>query len=119
MWNDPNEVSHIYPYVDDRTVSIKVANFDWDDDGVIRVVSVARKGQILPVSGNAKWKESEFTVFNEEKNTLLNFQFIKRRNPVVKNNNVVINVKNQYGELLRSFTIPIGGIPKYKFKIEG
>jgi hypothetical protein len=119
MWDDPNEVSHIYPYVDDRTVSIKVANFDWDDDGVIRVVSVARKGQILQVSGNAEWKESEFTVFNEEKNTSLDFQFIKQRNPVVKNNNVVINVKNQYGELLRFYTIPIGGVPKYKFKIGG
>jgi hypothetical protein len=94
MWNDPNEVSHIYPYVDERAVSIKVANFDWDDDGVIRVVSVARKGQILEVSGNAEWKESEFQVLNEEKNTSLDLQFIKRRNPIVKNNNVVIDAHN-------------------------
>jgi hypothetical protein len=119
MWDDPNEVSHIYPYVDDRTISIKVANFDWDNDGVIRIVSVARKGQVLQTSGDAVWKEDEFAVLNEEKNTSLDFQFIKRRNPVVKNNNVVINVHNQYGEILRFFTIPIGGVPKYKFKIEG
>jgi hypothetical protein len=119
MWDDPNEVSHIYPYVDDRTISIKVANFDWDNDGVIRIVSVARKGQVLQTSGDAVWKEDEFAVLNEEKNTSLDFQFIKRRNPVVKNNNVVVNVHNQYGELLRFFTIPIGGVPKYKFKIEG
>jgi hypothetical protein len=119
MWDDPNQVSHIYPYVDDRTISIKVANFDWDSDGVIRVVSVARKGQILQTSNDSEWKETEFTVLNEEKNTSLDFQFVKRRNPVVKNNNVVVNVHNQYGELLRFYTIPIGGVPKYKFKIGG
>lgn len=115
LWDNPKEVSHIYPYVDDRVISIKMSNFDWDDDGSIRVVSVGRQGQVFPVSGSEEWKVAEFKILPEEKNTSLDFQFIKRKNPPVKNNNVVINVKNQYGENLRFFTVPIGGVPKYKY----
>lgn len=119
LWDNPKEVSHIYPYVDDRVISIKMSNFDWDDDGVIRVVSVGRQGQQFPVSGSEVWKTAEFKILPEEKNTSLDFQFIKRANPPVKNNNVVINVKNQYGENMRFFTVPIGGVPKYKYHIKG
>ncbi len=114
MWDDPVEVSHIYPYVDDRTISVKLSNFDWDADGFIRIVSVARQGQLMPVSGQDNWVDKEFTTFDEEKNTSLDIQFIKRKAPPVKNNNVVINVRNQYGELLPFYVIPIGGVPKYK-----
>jgi hypothetical protein len=117
MWDDPNQVSHIYPYIDDKTISIKQANFDWDDDGIIRIVSVARKGQIEKVSGENYWVDSEFKTYEEEKNTSLDIQFIKRKNPPVRNNNVAIYVTNQYGELLPFYAIPIGGVPKYKYSI--
>ncbi|MFO7658087.1 MAG: hypothetical protein R6W78_13575 [Bacteroidales bacterium] len=117
MHDDPNEVSHIYPYVDDRTISVKLSNFDWDSDGFIRTVSVARQGQISKVSGDNEWVEDEFKILDEERNKSLDIQFIKRRNLPVKNNNVVINIRNQYGELLPFFVIPIGGVPKYKYSI--
>jgi hypothetical protein len=117
MWDDPGEVSHIYPYVDDRTVTVKLSNFDWDDDGFIRVVSIARKGQMSKVSGNDEWADDEFKIFDEEKNTSLDIQFIKRKDNPVKNNNVVVNVRNQYNELLPFYVIPIGGVPKYKYNI--
>ena len=39
----PNEVSHLYPYIDDQVVSIKQSNFDWDNDGRLMFVSVMRK----------------------------------------------------------------------------
>jgi hypothetical protein len=113
MHDDPNEVSHIYPYVDDRTISIKQANFDWDNDGVIRVVSVARQGQIMRVSGDNEWAEDELKILEEELNTSLDFQFIKRKSNPSRNNNVVVNVKNQYGESLPFFVVPLGGVPKY------
>jgi hypothetical protein len=118
MHDDPAEISHIYPYVDDRTISVKLSNFDWDSDGLIRTVSVARKGQLSKVSGEDTWVEDEYKIFDEEKNTSLDIQFIKRKSPPVKNNNVVINVRNQYGELLPFYVIPIGGVPKYKASIE-
>ncbi len=117
MHNDPNEVSHIYPYVDDRTITVEAKNFDWDSDGLIRVVSVARKGHMMKISGDDHWAQDRFKIIDEEINTSLDFQFIKRRNPPVKNNNVVISVKNQYGESLPFFVVPIGGVPKYKYSI--
>ena len=117
LWVEPNQVSHIYPYVDDKTISVKVSNFDWDNDGFIRIVSVARKGQMVPASNENDWKDTEFKIMDEEKNTSLDIQMIKKKNPPVKNNNVVIFVTNQYGELLPFYTIPIGGVPKYKYNI--
>jgi hypothetical protein len=117
MWDDPNQVSHIYPYIDDRTISVKLSNFDWDNDGFIRIVSVARKGQIEKVSGDNTWETIEFKILPEEKNTSLDIQLIKFKDNPVKNNNVVINVRNQYGEMLPFYTIPIGGVPKYKYSI--
>ncbi len=117
MYDDPNEVSHIYPFVDDRTISVKLSNFDWDNDGIIRTVSVARQSQLSKVSGEDHWIEDEFTIMEEEKNTSLDIQFLKRKSPAVKNNNVVVNVRNQYGELLPFYVIPIGGVPKYKYDI--
>jgi len=118
MWDDPKEVSHIYPFVDDRAISVKLSNFDWDSDGFIRTVSVARKGQLSKVSSEDNWVEDEFKIFDDEKNTSLDIQFIKRSNPPVKNNNVVVSVRNQYGELLPFYVIPIGGVPKYKYGVK-
>ncbi len=117
MWNDPNNVSHIYPYIDDRVVSVKQENFDWDNDGFIRIVSVDRQGLSVKISGEDQWVDDEFKILDEELNTSLDFQFIKSKNPVVRNNNVVISVRNQYGELIKFYAIPIGGVPKYKYDI--
>ncbi len=117
MHNNADEVSHIYPFVDDRTITVKLSNFDWDKDGFIRMVSVARRGQMIKVSNEDNWVEEEFKIFEEEKNTSLDLQFIKRKNPVVINNNVVVNIRNQYGELLPFYVIPIGGVPKYQYSI--
>ena len=117
MYDDPNEVSHIYPYVDDKTVTVKLSNFDWDGDGVIRTVSVARRGQNSPISYDDQWASDEFKIFDEEKNHSLDIQFIKKKSPPVLNNNVVVNVRNQYNELLPFFVIPIGGVPKYNYNI--
>jgi hypothetical protein len=116
MHNVAEDVSHIYPAIDDQTVTVKLFNFDWDSGGDIRIVSGVRKGHKIIVSGEDDWVEDEFKVFEEEKNSSLDIQFIKRKSPVVKNNNVVVNVKNQYGRNLEFFTSPIGGKPEYKFK---
>lgn len=117
MYDDPNQVSHVYPYVDDRTIKVVQSNFDWDNDGFIRIVSVERKGQMEAVSGEDNWVNSEFKIIGEEVGSSLDIQMIKKRNPPVKNNNVVLNVRNQYGEYLQFYTIPIGGVPKYKYSI--
>ena len=115
--NNQNNVSQIYPYLDDRTISVKITNFDWDDDGFIRLVSVAKNGELCPISAENNWVSQEFKINEEERNTSMEVQFIKNRTRLVKNNNVVITVQNQYGEMLPFYVIPIGGIPVYKPKI--
>ncbi|MCK4989420.1 MAG: hypothetical protein KAS29_03000, partial [Bacteroidales bacterium] len=115
--NNQNNVSQIYPYVDDRTISVKISNFDWDNDGFIRIVSVAKNGELCPVSGEDNWVHSEFKIIEEERNTSIEIQFIKNRTQRINNNNVVLTVQNQYGEMMPFFVIPIGGIPVYNPRI--
>jgi hypothetical protein len=100
LHDDPKEISHIYPYVDDRVISVKQSNFDWDGDGFIRVVSVARRGDQVKASGENEWVTSEHPIVKEELNTSLDIRFMKRPDGAVRNNNVVFYVRNQYGELL-------------------
>ncbi len=117
LWNDPKQVSHIYPFIDEETISVRVSNFDWDDDGLIRLVSYERQGQLLSVSGDDEWVHDEFSVFEEERNTSLDLQFHKQQSPLIRNNNVVISIRNQYDRALPFYVIPIGGVPQYKYSI--
>ncbi|PZX16114.1 hypothetical protein LX69_01989 [Breznakibacter xylanolyticus] len=117
LHDNNQEVSHIYPYIDKRVVAIKQANFDWDNDGVIRIVSVAKNGESMAVSGDNVWAESRHTVSEAEKNTSFDIQMIKNKKTVIRNNNVVMYLQNQFGELMPFYSVPIGGIPKYKYSI--
>jgi len=119
MWNKTDNISHIYPYIDTATIFVKQVNFDWDDDGYIRVVSRVRRGLLATTSFEDEWAESKIKIEQEEINSSLDFQFIKKREFLVKNNNVVISVENQYGEYLEFFTVPIGGVPVFKAQLEG
>lgn len=117
MHNDPYEVSHIYPYITEGTVTVKISNFDWDNDGHILVVSKERQGQRLTVSGESDWVRDEIKVIKEEEKSSYDFQFVKSKRPIIRNNNVVVNVRNQYDETMPFYTSPIGGVPKYKYSV--
>jgi hypothetical protein len=110
-----HSASHLYPFVDPKVVAIKTNVFDFDDDGLIRLVSVAKKGEVSKAPGNSKWIEHTHKITKEELNTSLDVQFIKQKD--ARNNNIVVYITNQYGELMPFFTSPIGGVPKYKYKI--
>jgi len=115
--DDQKHVSQIYPYIDDRTISIQVSNFDWDNDGTIRIFSVAKSGILCDVSGEDNWIKREFPIVEEEKNSSVEIQFVKNQLVQVKNNNVVVTVRNQYGVSLPFYVVPIGGVPVYSPKI--
>ncbi len=115
--DNQNEVSQIYPYIDDKVTSVKIENYDWDNDGFIRVVSVAKRGELCKISGDGKWASSELPIISEERNTSLEIQFIKNKTMQIKNNNVVVIVQNQYGVSLPFYVIPIGGVPVYKHEL--
>lgn len=115
--DNQKDVCQVYPFADDQTISIEISNFDWDNDGIIRVFSVAKNGIICDVSGENNWVVRKFPITEEEKNTTIEVQFIKNQNSQVKNNNVVVAIRNQYGTSLAFYVIPIGGIPVYTPKI--
>ena len=115
--DDQKHVSQIYPFADERTISIQVSNFDWDNDGIIRIFSVAKNGILCDVSGENNWVVREFPIVAEEKNSTVEIQFIKNQTVQIRNNNVVIIVRNQYGVSLPFYVVPIGGVPVYSPKI--
>ena len=115
--DDQKHVCQIYPFVDDRTISVQVSNFDWDHDGIIRIFSVAKNGILCDVSGEDNMIVREYPIVAEEKNSSLEIQFIKNQTIQINNNNVVIAIKNQYGISLPFYVVPIGGVPVYSPKI--
>ncbi len=115
--DDQKRICQIYPYVDDKTISIEISNFDWDNDGIIRLFSVAKNGIECDVSGEDNWIVRKFPIVAEEKNSTIEIQFIKNQTVQVRNNNVVVAVRNQYGDALPFYVIPIGGVPVYSPKI--
>jgi hypothetical protein len=114
--DEKSSVSHLYPFVLPKVTAVKIKVFDYDDDGMIRVVSIAKKGDVCQLSTEEKlWIESRHRVSKEEVNTSLDVQFIKQQ--YLKNNNIVVFISNQYGEAMPFYTTPIGGIPRYAAKI--
>jgi len=116
--DNQKHVSQIYPFADDKTISIEVSNFDWDNDGMIRIFSIAKNGIMCDVSGEDNWIIRKFPITDEEKNSSLEIQFIKNQSVQIRSNNVVITVRNQYGISLPFYVVPIGGVPVYSPKIQ-
>lgn len=108
------QTSHIYPFIDDKVISVEQRNFDWDSDGYIKVCSVATLGDEVAMSGDNNWSTSVYKIKEKERGKSLDIQFTKNSTLNVNNNNVVFSIRNQYGQLLPFFVVPIGGVPKYE-----
>src|SRR5450759_12407 len=113
MWNNFKSVSHIYPYIDTGIVYIRQSNFDWDNEGTILVVSRYKQGISVPISNEDNTVMSNIPIEPPEVGSSLDFQFHKRQDELVKNNNVVIKLENQRGDALKFFSSPIGGCLLY------
>jgi hypothetical protein len=114
LTNNPGAKAHFYPFIDKYTVAVKQYNFDFDSDGFIRLNSIAKKLQSCNISNDGKWSYSIAKIVEEEKNTSIDIEFIKKSN---KANDMTFYILNQYDEAVPFFSSPIGGIPKYKYKI--
>jgi hypothetical protein len=117
MWNNTKSVAHIYPYIDKDVIYVKQKNFDWDDDGSILVASRVRQGVTVEISQEDDWRESRISIESGEIGSSLDFQFHKKQEFLVRNNNVVVSLENQRGDNLKFFSAPIGGVPVYDAKI--
>lgn len=112
MWNDVKFVSHIYPFIDTGIIFVQQQNFDWDSDGTILVVSRIRQGVPVKISAQNDKVTEKIQIEAGEVGYSLDFQFHKFPY-LIKNNNVVISLENQRGDLLKFFSAPIGGVPRY------
>jgi len=114
--DDIGSVSHLYPFVSKGITSVNINVYDYDSEGNIRIISVAKKGEESTIAQGTNWESSSHKILPDELNTSLDVQFIKKK--AIKNNNITVNIQNQYGESLAFFAVPIGGVPKYKYKIK-
>ncbi|MEM7036065.1 MAG: hypothetical protein AAF570_03725, partial [Bacteroidota bacterium] len=99
-------LSHIYPFVDESVLRVRQHNYDFDGDGYLRIVSVAKKSEMATMSTDGEWGISVHEIQDEERGMCLDFQvvsLVQRRN-----NNVVFSIFNQYGEALPFMNAPIG-----------
>jgi hypothetical protein len=81
------------------------------------VVSRYKQGINVPISNEDNWVNSNIPIEPQEVGSSLDFQFHKRQDELVKNNNVVITLENQRGDAVKFFSSPIGGVPVYQGKI--
>ncbi|MCF8278002.1 MAG: hypothetical protein K9J17_14810 [Flavobacteriales bacterium] len=115
--SEPNAISHLYPYISDDVVSIQQFNYDWDDDGIIKIISYEKKGEWVEMSNEADWRNSTHQILPTERNSSLDIQFIRTKEKAKQNNNVCFSFKNQYGQYMRFYTIPIGGVQRFKYSL--
>ncbi len=113
--NKTNEAAHLYPFINANIAKVKEHNFDFDNDGYIRVNSVVKKAHDLTVSGDNEWKSSEIEITNAEINTSLDLYIIKGKD---FSNDLTIYLTDQFKQAVPFFSSPIGGIPKYKYKVD-
>jgi len=109
------ETAHVYPFINKDVISIEQHNFDADHDVDMRLTSVTKKLNYVKESGNGVWSSSLHKIDEGEKNTSIDFQLIKKTDSY---NDMVIYFLNQYNEAVPFFSTPIGGVPKYKYKID-
>jgi hypothetical protein len=107
--------SHLYPFIDNKIISVVQNNFDFDGDGTIRLTSIVKKSHEQLTSKDGDWQSSKTLITEAEQNTSLDLQFIKKSN---KGNDISFYMINQYGDAVPFFSSPIGGTPKYKYKVD-
>lgn len=108
------QIVHLYPFIDRDVVSIKQHNFDLDNEAQVMLYSVSKNRHQGEISGNDTWTQSKHVIDAEEKNSTLDIQILKTK---PSSNDVVAYITNQYDEAVPFFSNPIGGPPKYKYKV--
>ena len=108
-------VAHIYPLMEENVIAINQHNFDFDYEGIIKVYSVVKNGHNVMLSTDKNWESSNHKIKEEEHGKSLDIQIVKSKNRI---NDMTFYIVNQYNEALPFFAVPIGGVPKYKYKVD-
>lgn len=112
--NGKAETAHLYPLIDESAISIRQYNFDFDDEGIIKIFSVSKNGIPVSISADGNWATSEHKVTANEKGKSMNLQIIKNQSRI---NDMTFYILNQYDQAVPFFAVPIGGLPKFKFSL--
>jgi hypothetical protein len=106
---------HLYPFVNDRVVSIKQSNFDMDNAAKLTIFSIAKNGHSGAVSGDGVWASNTLPIVEKEHGLSLDFRLTSNlKTP----NDLVFYVTDQYDTALPFFAIPLGGPPRYQYDID-
>ncbi|MFY0607484.1 MAG: hypothetical protein JXR10_12260 [Cyclobacteriaceae bacterium] len=108
-------IAHLYPFIDKNVTSITQHNFDFDDDGSLLIYSIAKNRHVAKASTHQQWGSSKHPIVDEEKNTTVDVQIVKKIN---SRNDMVCYITNQYDEAVAFFSVPVGGPPKFKYKVD-
>ncbi|WP_310394573.1 hypothetical protein [Hymenobacter sp.] len=106
---------HLYPFVNDKVVSIKQSNYDADNGATLAVFSVAKNGQAGAVSGDGEWTSSTLPIAEKEHGLSLDFRLTSTKGAP---NDLVFYVTDQYDTAMPFFAIPLGGPPRYQYDID-
>ena len=98
-------VAHFYPFIEEEVIAIKQYNFDLDNDGHMKIYSVAKNGHNGGVSGDNGWNSSVHEVSEKEKNKCMDIQIHRKEQ---NTNDVSLYVLNQYDEAVKFFSSPLG-----------
>jgi hypothetical protein len=114
--NSTKQIAHLYPYIDEHTVSAMQYNFDFDNDAYIKLISMSQPGIKVATSNDGVWASSLHPMQEIDKKSSLDIQIVKTGNRT--NNNAVFYITNQRGKFMQFHSIPIGAIPKKKIGIK-
>ena len=112
---DAGSVAHVYPFAENLVAAFKIRNFDFDYDGQMKLYSSVKNGHLVTGSGDNEWSISNHPIREEEKNKCLDLQIVKKGE---FKNDVVLYITNEYNVPVPFFAAPIGGVPRYKYKIK-
>jgi hypothetical protein len=108
-------VTHLYPFINERVISIKQSNFDADDDISMKIFSVAKNGHDATASGDNRWASSTHAISEKEHGLSVDLRISSRSRA---SNDLVFYVTDQYDTALPFFAIPLGGPPKYRYDVD-
>lgn len=106
--------AYFYPFVDKNTVKLVQHNFDFDNDGAIKIYSRVKNGHLSTYSNDGNWSKGMHVIENEEKGKSMNVRLIKRAS---FKNDMTLYITNEYNIPVPLFASPIGGVPKYIYKV--
>lgn len=115
LQSSKNSVAHVYPYADNLVSSFNIRCFDFDDDGQIKLFSSVKNGHLVSASNDNEWSLSKHAIREEERNKCLDLQIVKKGD---YKNDIVFYITNEYDQPVPFFAAPLGGTPRYKYKIK-